>query len=367
MKWITKTANGGWRAFRRVNGRLHSKRFKPGTTLERVKFWCEEIRVDVRRGVSAARPGHTFADDVDAYLDQIRTMPTFTWRKTDIHRWLHVLGSDIARSQITTGQVRAHLEMWKASGYSASTVNHRRTALMHFFTVMDGKSARNPARDTPRYETHIGPPRDLTLPALDAILDHMPTSQTRARLVLFRWTGWPPAQMAKMQSADIRWDEAVFVRARRKGKGVAGTWLPLLPQAWDALREFKRLGCWGTTAKDGTVTYWSTSSARKSFRLAARKARRAIAAARARGDVDRVAARALWVELRDVTPYQIRHTFGTLVARTTQDDRAAQTLMQHADIRTTHRYTGGTVDQRTLLALQKVAKSLQAVTGEDSS
>jgi hypothetical protein len=42
---ITPTAIGGWRAFVRVNGRLHSKSFKPGTGMLVMRRWREETRV----------------------------------------------------------------------------------------------------------------------------------------------------------------------------------------------------------------------------------------------------------------------------------------------------------------------------------
>ena len=51
----------------------------------------------------------------------------------------------------------------------------------------------------------------------------------------------------------------------------------------------------------------------------------------------------------------------TLVAAFTQDNRAVQTLAQHADIRTTHRYTGATVDPRALAAVLKVGKQLESI------
>jgi integrase len=194
----------------------------------------------------------------------------------------------------------------------------------------------------------------LSYEAIAALLDAMSESVTRARLELMAWTGWPPAQIAKLTPADIRWDDAVFIQARRKGKGAAGVWLPLLPQAWTALREYKRLGAWGK---------YSTSSARKSLRVAAKRARRALCAQVKAGTLDRPTAKARRRELLDVTPYQLRHSFLTLVARITQDDRAVMVLAQHADIRQTHRYTEATADPRAASALQEVAKQLRSSTG----
>jgi integrase len=348
--------SGKWQAYIRVRGEFISETFPHRTSLTLMKRWRETQKIQARNG---QRPqpldGATLADDVKSYLLQRQTMTTLRHRTDDLQLWLNHFGRNRVRKSITAGEIRAQLETWRAQGYAASTVNHRRTALMSLWTVLDGISAPNPARDVPRFTEAQGPPRALSQAAVLALLDAMGSSQTRARLELLRWTGWPPAQIAKLEPADIRWDEAVYVRPRRKGKGVAGAWLPLLPEAWAALREFKRLGCWGE---------FSTSSARTSFRRAARHARRAIAKAYWRRTIPKAEARAIRRELLDVTPYQLRHSFATLVAGITLDDRAVQTLLQHSDIRTSHLYTGATADPRALAGLAKVSAALTHTKGE---
>jgi integrase len=346
----------GWQAYVRINGKIRSKHFPPATSLTTMKRWREDQRVRARLGAELPPAGATLREDVQTYLRQVQTMPTLRDRRDDLIRWLHVFGPERIRKSITAGEIRAQLERWRLEGYAANTVNHRRTALMHLWSVLDGKTAQNPARDTPRYQddSQHAPPRALSYEAIAALLDAMSESVTRARLELMAWTGWPPAQIAKLTPADIRWDDAVFIQARRKGKGAAGVWLPLLPQAWTALREYKRLGAWGK---------YSTSSARKSLRVAAKRARRALCAQVKAGTLDRPTAKARRRELLDVTPYQLRHSFLTLVARITQDDRAVMVLAQHADIRQTHRYTEATADPRAASALQEVAKQLRSSTG----
>lgn len=305
-----------------------------------MRQWRNEIRVRARLGAVLPRPESTLAEDVRHYLEQIRTMTTLRHRRDDLARWLAVFGPDRDRRTITAGEIRAQLETWRSSGYAASTCNHRRTALMHLWTVLDGKSAPNPARDVPRYPEEIGPPRALSQAAIAAVFRAMPPSQTKARLELMAYTGWPPAQIMRLRPEDVDWDRAVFVQARRKGKGAAGAWLPLLPAAWRALRAYKRLSCWGE---------YSTSSARRSFRLAAGKAA-----------AGRRTPKAIRAELANVTPYQLRHSFLTLVAGITRDDRAVKVLAQHADIRQTHRYTQATADPRAVAALAAVVQSNRA-------
>lgn len=339
MVGIRVLPNGRYQAYVRVRGTIRSKCFPPETAISRMKAWREEQRVRARLGAALPTAGATFAEDVAAYLQQVRSMPTYRHRSDDLARWLTVFGRDRLRQSLTASEIRTQLETWRAEGYAPSTCNHRRTALMHLWSVLDGRSAPNPARDVPRYAEDAGPPQALSPPAIAALLAAMPRSQTKARLTLMAWTGWPQKQIMRLEPADVDWRRAVYVKPRRKGKGVPGTWLPLLPQAWTALREFKRLGCWGP---------FSTSSMRKSLRLAAEHVRK-----------QPKVSTAVKAEVADVTPYQFRHSFGTLIAVTTQDDRAVQTLLQHADIRQTHRYTSGSVDPRVAKAIAGVASRLQ--------
>ena len=364
---LRRLPSGKWQAIVRVKGRYLSKTFPPDTGLKKMREWREAQRLApaVRAHQAIAAQHRTLADDVADYLAQIATMPTRKWREADLLLWLSALGSDRSRKTITPGEIRSRLARWRQEGprmvwnrarkrhepepgpLAANTVNHRRTALMHLYTVLDGRSAYNPVKEVTRYrdDSQDAPPRALSPAALDAVFARMEDSQTRARLDLMRYTGWPPAQIARMEPDAIRWDEAVYAKPRRKGRGAAGAWLPLLPAAWEALRAFKRLGCWGT---------FSTSSARKSFRLAATKAA-----------ADRDLDEAIRAELSNVTPYQLRHSFGTLIASITHDDRAVQTLLQHADIRQTHRYTKATADPRAAAALATVAAHLNRKDGKD--
>jgi integrase len=356
---IRKTPAGHWQAFIKIRGQWRSKVFPADTALSKMREWREAQRLGVSLPDEPAPAGRTFADDVADYLAQMATMPTLKWRKADLVLWLEALGPDRDRRTITAGEIRAQLAKWRTEGprqvydrrrlayvfepgpLAANTVNHRRTALMHLWTILDGKSAPNPCRDVERFrdDSQDAPPRALSPAAVAAVLDRMPPSQTRARLELMRWTGLPPAQIARLEPGDIQWHNAVYVRPRRKGRGVAGAWLPLLPAGWEALREFKRLGCWGA---------FSVSSARKSFRLASSKAAR---------DPDLAAS--VRAELADVTPYQLRHSFLTLIAGITQDDRAVQMLALHADIRQTHRYTTATANPRAKAAIEAARKTLE--------
>lgn len=338
MKGIRKT-DKGWQAYVHVTlspnqTEFRSKRFPPSATLTEMKHWREEQRVRARLGAEQLPAAEsTFADDVAHYLEQVRSMATYRWRKDDLDLWLAVFGRSRDRRTITRSEIRAQLETWKQS-YAASTVNHRRTALMHLWTVLDGKTAPNPARDVPRYREEDPPPRILSPGAIQRIVRAMPPSATKARVALMAATGWPQAQMMRLQPDDIRWDAAVYLRGRQKGKGVPGRWLPLTPVAWKALRAFAKLGAWGR---------FSTSSMRTSFRLAA-------TAVLAQPSTPK----AIRHELENVTPYMLRHAFATMVVLRSQDDRAAQELLLHGDPRQTQRYTKAAVEPRVAAAIERM-------------
>jgi integrase len=336
-KGIRRTLQG-WQAYVRVRGKFYARRFPPDTALTTMKQWREEQRVRVRLGATLTPPPSTFAEDVAVYLAQVRSMPTFAWRKQDLRLWLDALGHDRDRRTITALEVGAQLETWRQH-YAASTVNHRRTALMHLFSKLDGKSAPNPAKDVPRYKAEDRGPRGMHPRVIRTILAHMQPSQTKARLLLMAWTGWPQMTLERLTPADIRWGEYVYVKRRRKGQGVVGERVPLLPEAWKALREFKRWGCWGTFSRDSMNASWQ----------------RAVTKTQADRRVPQIVKDGI---VEDAVPYDLRHSFGTLVADVTRDDTAVQKLMRHSDPRQTAHYMRAIEDARMQDAVWRVAKEL---------
>jgi integrase len=342
MKGIRETGRG-YQVFVRVKGRFYSKRFPKSATLTEMKTWRENTRVQIRTGQSVSRPDSTLAEDVRLYLELVRSMPSFRDRKDDLDRWVRVLGRDRDRKALTALDIGAQLEQWRQDGYAPNTVNHRRTALMSLFTRLDGKSARNPARDVPRYQPDDRSPRGMPPLVVLTILEHMPSSQTKARLGVMTWTGWPQMTLERLEPGDIRWHARVYVKRRRKGRGVVGEWLPLLPDAWTALRQFKRLGCWGTFSRDSMRQCWQRAVTRtlKDTRVS-KEVKASI--------------------VTNPTPYDLRHSFGTLVALVTRDNTVVQKLLRHSDPRQTALYMAAAEDVRVSQGLWKVAKQLPGLT-----
>jgi integrase len=301
----------GLRAFVRTQGRLRSKRFPPGALLA-AKRWREDTKARAVLRLFPAPPrsgGSTLADDIARYLDAVQGMASITDRARDLRAWADAFGTR-ARSSITSVEIRTQLEAWKKERkLAASTLNHRRTALMHLFRVLDGKSATNPVADVPKYQEPkraalIHSPADIA-----KALNGMRDSKSKRVLSVFAWTGWPYQQIRQLTPADLsRLDDGIArVTPRRKGAGAEGRWLPLLPPAIDAL---KALELPGDTQK------LSRSTLHRDWTRACERAK-----------------------ITPCRPYDLRHAFGTLIAKTTADARAVSELLLHADPKQALRYT----------------------------
>jgi len=311
-------------------GRLVTKRFPKGTERVAMSTWRQEQRVLARQApiTAPSEPVDTkgFAGDAARYLKAVAAMPSFSDRERDIARWVQLFG-ERQRATITSTDIASALAAW-AKTKGAATVNHRRTALMHLWTVLDGRSAANPVKAAPKYREPDPAPRGIPYALIRRILDKMPTTKAKARLSVIAWTGLPHAQVARITPGDVDLERRVLrVPGRNKGRGTEARALPLTVEAVSALKVFAAVGAWGE---------FSRSSVRKSFALACTKvaAEEAKKPARTR------------VSVAGLRPYDLRHSFGTELYRATGDIRATQLLMGHSRVEMTHRYTLGAVDER---------------------
>lgn len=274
--------------------------------------------------------GPRFEDDAQTYLDAVTSMPSYDDRERDIRRWSDVFrGRD--RNSVTALEIRTQLERWRGTR-SASTCNKRRTALMSFYTRLNGKSGYNPVRDVEKYSEEEEP-RAQTPFTIYRILALMHPSKTRARLRVILTTGWPHAQVKRLkpEHLDLKHGRA-YVTPRRKGKGRKGQWMPLLPTAVDALKDFQTWEAFGEFSHSAMHSAFARA-------LAKLNARR-----KAHGHPP--------IKVR---PYDLRHTFGTALAHRITDERALQELMMHSRIEQTRRYTHGATAGRVERALAGLA------------
>ncbi len=295
----------------------------------------------------------TFAADADRYLRAVAKMPSIKDRRKHIAEWVVVFGRR-RRSSIKSDEIRAHLETLKER-YAASSINHRRTALMHLWTVLDGKGKPNPVKDVPKQtppdEEARGLPREVQVLLLRAIKP----GTSRARLHVMRWTGFPQKQIARIarEHLDVA-GATVLVLRRQKGKGVKAKRLPLLPQAVRAFRYLDRLDAFGPFKV-------------QALRITVGRARRRLLRRHAQGRL-RLSPLALWWLSREakherIRPYDFRHSYGSLLRRHTPDLKSRQELMLHGDARQTARYELEAADAAVQDALARVAARLKAEGG----
>lgn len=322
---ISRTPTG-FRAQVRIRGVLHRQRFTRDTPISTMINWVAMIR---RRYASPYGPG-TFAADAERYLKAVRAMPTYTQRAQHIRDWVAVFGERY-RDEITPDEIRAQLHAWRSEGKAAATCNKRRTALMHAYTVLDGRSGKNPVRDAPKFREPAPAPKALPYALIRGILDALPESKAKARLMVMAFTGLPQAQIETIRPEDVDFEAgAVAVQGRRKGAGTAGRLVPLTPDGVRAFKMMDREGAWGR---------FSRTVVRRAFQRACTR---------------------LGLPKRFV-PYDLRHSFGTEVYRSSGDIRATQVLMGHSTPQLTHRYTLAAVDPRVKAALEQFGRAKDPV------
>lgn len=310
-------------------GRTREKRFPAGTPFRTLTRWQEDTRAELRRDAAtrkAALPAGSLLESIAHYLGPF-TGSVRRDRANLLHHWALALGAPATAKGLTLQALQAAVLTWKAAGVKASTINHRRRALIALLDAL-APGAPNLGRFLPREHAPAGQIRALPMPVAEAIVDALPDigrpvkghrrdtldkSKTKARLRVMLWTGLPQATLMRVTPEDVDLERRrLLVRPRRKGQGAAAVELPLLPEAVAALRTFLYLGAWGR---------FSTKSMAQSFLRAA---------TRARQDHPEIPARCY--------PYLLRHTFLSYVLEMTGDESAVGVLAQHADKRSTARY-----------------------------
>jgi integrase len=319
-----------WQVFAKIHGRFVSQYLPldtPFETLTRVRATMIAEAPSAPVAPVAPKPtSATFAADAEAYLAIVANMTTFSDRAYRIGQWVKVFGVR-PRSTITSREIRAVLEDWRrhgkadGTGCSIAYLNQFRTALMHLFSVLDGKSEAgmpNIVRDVPRY-SEIGSQhaRDVPRLTIARVLRSMSVhNQTRARLRILQHMGLPAALVQPIMPKDVDWvGERVRVPARDKGRGMPGAWVPVTAQALRAWRYLFRLNAQGP---------YSTSSMYKMLAAACER-----------------------LKIDPFNPYQLKHTFATWAAPRVRDNDALRDLLRTKSI---DRYISGAREVRMVAA-----------------
>jgi integrase len=380
---------GGWRrkrgklqAYVRIHegpGGLRTRTYSLDTAAADIQKWIDEtFRKQGRRRVAAG----TLAADVKAYLPALVDRPRLQQqRATQLAWWCDRFGSR-TRASLKPLEIETALNELTAAGKAPSTVQKYRTALYHLFTKLDGKSEPNPLRDVPVPRPREPQLRAIPYDIIEAIFAAMPdrryatkleeaeaaaiykeatqpkanrsaiarahglsetmvrkivakagkrfdaAAQGKAILRVIAYTGLPPAQIKLLEPSHIDWQtpSSVMAQGRKKGGGTRSVRLPLVPQGVDALRAFVDAGAVGVA--------FSSSSLNATFR---RGVSRMCAKLEAKPET-RAIGEQLRVELREATPYWLRHSFLTESQLATGNINATQSLAMHSDARMTRRY-----------------------------
>jgi integrase len=339
VKHLRQTG-GGWQKHARIDGRFVSEYSKERPTAAEVKQWLRRQHGKAEAPPSdEANEAEPFEASVADYLESVTAMPSFADRQFHMQEWAaHFKGRDMAT--VKPIEIRTRLNLLRQT-YSASSCNKRRTALMSFYTSINGKSGYNPVRDVVKFPEEAEP-RAHSFLTIYRILALMRPSKTRARLRVILWTGWPHAQLQRLKPAhlDLVHNRA-FVTPRRKGKGRQGTWLPLLDGAVAALKDFVSWDCFTPLhPKTGKPVPFSPSAMHSSFERAVAK----LNARRARFGHPPL----------EIRPYDLRHCFGTMVAERITDERALQELLMHSRAEQTRRYTEAATQKRVAAAVAMI-------------
>ena len=205
-----------------------------------------------------------------AYLETVRSMPTFLQRAAHLQLWVQALGPQRPATSITALELNRVMDGWARTptnqpdpdqpgrrgrpsapaGLNNATIKKRRASLRAMFNAVNGKSGWNPVRDSkcPTVPARADA-RGIPLEDAQRILDAMPDqvwigpgisrpALNKIRATIMLWTGFPPKVIGSICRQDLALDAVVpTVRVeRKKGEGIEERVVPLTPQAVAAFR-----------------------------------------------------------------------------------------------------------------------------------
>lgn len=331
---LTRTAKG-WRiTIKRKGHPTFRKRFPPATAQPFVEQYLANMRRSLFAGRATSGAGR-FERDVERYIQSyFSSRPGREERERHLKLWVDALGRDTWRTAITRDDVSRVLQNWRSSGLTGETCNKRRSALLAFFNTLDGKGSVNPVRDVSKFRVVAPLPRGLDYGLIKRALKALPKCRSRARLKVMAFTGARPIQVRRLQPAD--WDDkahTLLLRSTDKGRGTKAHTIPLSAQAQQAMREFEDTDAWGTFASAPIGRMWKKAAVAVGLPA-------------------------------DVRVYDLRHSFGTQIYRSTGDVHITKALLGHSSFAMTERYTLAAVPAR---QTQAIAAFEAAVSGAKGS
>jgi len=354
--------------------------FDLGTSIATMQRWRREKsrELDDAKPVELVRG--SLAADIDRWVSKLEGRYQYDAGQILKHWKESTLGGR-PRADVTRLDVIEQRSIWKKAGVAANTINKRVSRLRVMYRDLNGDpTIPNPTDKIEKLPEPEGEAREIPAPIVRLILDELVDhgrarkgstrpdfSLTKIRLRVMAWIGHGQATICRLRPGDLELDRdkpCIYLRPRRKGKGQEyGKWVGLLPEAIDALRDFKsakwvdddgnpRVGLFGVT--------WSNSSAGDTWKIGIANATK-----RARQIYDETGDRS-WLDGIDrmppnCRPYDLRHSLGSFVYRETGDIYAVKEILQHSEIEMTERYARGGVSDRVALAISRAGTAYAAV------
>lgn len=347
--------HNGYRAIAIVGrGARKEKLFPLTTPIREIVAWLEDTRSTLRKGAEARPKGSMIEELESTYLTvkEAHEMATLKARGRLLRYLIGLLGPtrtraevkpvDVQRvlatvrltgvprepriSKITGKEVRSGGRRKAGKPLDNGTLNRYKNGLQNFFTVLGGKQAYNPVKDVPDFPEHSAeaPPPKISLALFDRILDAMPDHYGRGnadlvlnklRLNVIAFAGLPQKQIGLIEERHIDWDaQTVMIQGRKKGGWTSLVEQPIGTHGMAALRALVDAGGLGE---------FSTSNMWRGFKKGLAKVDPSL----------------------DLSPYKLRHLFGTVALDESEDQDTVQRLMQHHSKATNRIYTKAAHDK----------------------
>lgn len=323
---IYQMENGSYRVVARVGDRKtgpppKEKRFPAGTALKAMKRWQEERRAELRR--TQLRPAlGTLAADVQRYIahPEVTRLASSKSRKADTNAWVGPFGH-LRRDQIAAEQIEQQIEKWRAAGIAVWTVRHRLNALRQVYSVLDGRTAYNPARKVKAPPKPRAIPRALDYATIRTALNQMEPSATKGFLIVMAFCGFRPSEVRRTEPWMLRLDTESPHVIRPTAKGGDTVVVPLSDEGVLGWQMFRDHGGFNTQKNGKGRTF---ANANRDWKAAMKRA-----------------------DFIPTRSYDLVHSYCTqLLMAGGGDISLVQKARGHRDIRTTMVYTQVVIDPR---------------------
>ena len=323
---MRRRPNGSIEAYLEIRGTSRSKVFPNGTPLSKIQLW----RLQEREFLGGAAPtGGSLGQDVERYLKMVRTQRTYKNTAQMLATWCEWLGRDRPRSSVTTADLNEIIQkMIEVEGLAAGSVYRYCSVVQRMWTMLDGPGAPNPVRAAQKPPKDPLQARGLPPEEVEKLLNAIPASDELTICEIIAWTGLTHEQIRQLRPDDIFWDRSrIRTGGRRKGKTVEARVIPMLERGMDALHDFDEKKLYG---KVNNYRVWA----------AVKRAGKKIG----RGSI---------------RPYDLRHSFATMIYETSRDLDGTAYLLNHASTSTTRRYALAAFDPVAVKTLELAAARLE--------